>query len=210
MSGEIVEEPVTIPVGEIELEGLLSLPSQASNVGVVVCHPHPLYGGDMYNNVVSALVEAFQAQGVATLRFNFRGVGNSTGSHAGGIGETNDVKAAVSYLLSRHALSTVAVAGYSFGSFVGLASGANDPRVHKLIAVALPIATRDPSFLNSVAKPILLISGDRDDYSPIPELSRLVSKLPDPKTLVVVEGADHFWRGMEGRVAEAAVAFLAD
>lgn len=203
-----MEEHVTFPVGDITLEGLLSIPSQTPKVGAVICHPHPLYGGEMHNNIVSALVDAFQAVGIATLRFNFRGVGNSEGEHDEGNAEVDDVKAAVTYLLSRQAVPTVVVAGYSFGSMVGLRAGADDPRVHKLIGVALPIGMRDASFLLNANKPILLISGDHDNYSPVPVLQDLVAKLSEPKALKIVDGADHFFWGLENKVAEVAVGFL--
>jgi alpha/beta superfamily hydrolase len=203
-----VEEHVTFPVGDMMLEGLFWAPAQASRVGVVLCHPHPLYGGEMRNNVVSALAEALQQAECATLRFNFRGVGQSAGTHDQGNGEVDDVQAAVTYLLSRQAVPTVAVAGYSFGSMVGLRAGVDDPRVHKLIGIALPIGTRDASFLLPATKPKLLISGDRDSVSPLAALQDLVARLPDPKALVTIHGADHFFRGQEGEVARAAVAFL--
>ena len=107
-----MEERVTFPVGDITLEGLLSVPAQAPQIGAVLCHPHPLYGGEMHNNIVSALVDAFRLAGIATLRFNFRGVGNSEGEHDEGNAEVDDVKAAVTYLLSRQAVTTVfAVSG---------------------------------------------------------------------------------------------------
>lgn len=203
-----MEEQVTFSAGEITLEGLFQTPAPMPAVGAVICHPHPLYGGEMQNNIVSALMTAFQQAGVATLRFNFRGVGRSSGSHGQGEAELEDVKAAVTYLLSRQNFQTVVVAGYSFGSMVGLQAGATDLRVHKLIGVAFPLGFRDPSFLLNVTKPKLLISGDHDNYSPIPALQNLLTQLPDPKTLVIVKGADHFFWGQEGEVAQAAVDFL--
>lgn len=203
-----MEEQVTFSAGDITLEGLFQTPAQTPTIGAVLCHPHPLYGGEMHNNIVSALMTAFQQAGVATLRFNFRGVGRSSGSHGQGEAELEDVKAAVTYLLSRQPFQTVVVAGYSFGSMVGLQAGAADPRVHKLIGVAFPLGFRDPSFLLSVTKPKLLISGDHDTYSPVPDLQKLLTQMPDPKTLVIVKGADHFFWGQEGEVATAAVEFL--
>lgn len=205
---EAMEEHVTFSVGDITLEGLFWAPPQAPSIGAVLCHPHPLYGGEMRNNVVSALARALQQAGVATLRFNFRGVGQSGGEHGGGEAEVEDVKAAVTYLLSRHAVPTVVVAGYSFGSMVGLRAGVADPRVHKLIGVALPLGFGDPSFLLSAAKPTLLISGDRDNFSPLAGLQRLFAQLPEPKALVTVNGADHFFWGQEDEIAKAAVEFL--
>jgi uncharacterized protein len=203
-----VEEKVTFPVGDIVLEGLLGLPVKAARTGVVICHPHPLYGGDMGNNVVEALVRRFEREKHATLRFNFRGVGASGGEHGEGIAEVDDVKAAVGFLLSRQACDVVVVAGYSFGSMVGLRAGADDSRVHKLIGVALPIATRDVSFLERVTKPKLLVSGDRDDYSPVARLNELFARLPEPKQLEIIRHADHFFGGLETDVAGAAARFL--
>jgi alpha/beta superfamily hydrolase len=203
-----MEEKVTFPVGDIALEGLLALPHEQPRIGIVVCHPHPLYGGEMHNNVVTALVRAFQVAGHATLRFNFRGVARSGGRHDDGNGEQDDVKGAVSCLLGRVSPPTVVVAGYSFGSIVGLKAGARDPRVSKLIGVALPIARRDTSFLEGVAKPKLLISGDRDDISPAAQLAALFARLSEPKQLAIVRGADHFFAGLERDVADAAVRFL--
>ncbi len=203
-----MEEQVTFPVGDIVLEGLLGLPAKPRGTGVVICHPHPLYGGDMRNNVVEALVRRFAREKYATLRFNFRGVGESGGAHGQGIAEVDDVKAAVGFLLERQACEVVVVAGYSFGSMVGLRAGADDPRVHKLIGVALPIATRDVSFLERVTKPKLLVSGDRDDYSPVPQLNELFARLPEPKQLDIIRHADHFFHGLETDVAGAVARFL--
>jgi len=203
-----VEEQVRFPAGNVVLEGLLSLPEPAARTGVVVCHPHPLYGGEMHNNVVEAMALSLRRAGHATLRFNFRGVGGSSGAHGDGIAEIEDVKGAVSCLLERQAFETVIVAGYSFGAMVGLRAGADDPRVATLIGVAFPIATRDASFLQSVTKPKLLVSGDRDDHSPVPALEALCARLPEPKQLVIVNGADHFFRGREILVADAALRFI--
>jgi alpha/beta superfamily hydrolase len=145
---------------------------------------------------------------MATLRFNFRGVGQSGGTHDQGNGEVDDVQAAVTYLSSRVAVPIVAIAGYSFGSMVGLRAGTTDARVHKLIGVALPIGVRDASFLLSSTKPKLLISGDHDNISPLAALQDLVAKLPEPKRLLTLHGADHFFWGQEREVAKAAVEFL--
>jgi len=201
------EQAIRFAAGAIELEGLVAIPAHAT-AGAVVCHPHPLYGGDMHNNVVAALTEAFGRAGLATLRFNFRGVGSSDGQHDDGRGEVEDVTAAVTELLSRLDLTHVAVAGYSFGAWVGLKAGAQDARVHKLIGVAPPVASRDFSFLAATAKPTLIIAGDRDDHAPLSRLEPLMQSLPEPKALTMVPGADHFFRGLEPAICRAAVAFL--
>jgi hypothetical protein len=175
---------------------------------VVVCHPHPLRGGDMQNNVVEALVTGFADAGFATLRFNFRGVGASTGTHDDGRGEIDDVQAAVTGLLARHAVETVVVAGYSFGAWVGLAAGARDARVHRLIGVAPPVASRDHGFLAGTGKPTLLIAGEADPIAPLDRLRTLDAGMAGSRALVVVGGADHFFVGREAEVAAAGIRFL--
>jgi hypothetical protein len=203
-----VEKSVTFPVGDVTLEGLLWTPPSSPAMGVVLCHPHPLYGGEMHNTIVAALAETLQHAGIMTLRFNFRGVGQSQGTHGHGEAEVADVQAAVTALLGHHAVPTVVVAGYSFGAMVGLRAGAQDARVHSLIGVALPLARRDASFLLTAYKPTLLISGDQDDISPVPALQDLVAKLPGPKKLMTIPHADHFFWGQERIVAQAALTFL--
>lgn len=203
-----MEQQVRFPAGDEMLEGLLSLPEPGARTSVVLCHPHPLFGGEMRNNVVEGVAIALQRAGHATLRFNFRGVGGSSGTHGDGIAEIDDVTAAVTCLLERQAFETVVVAGYSFGSIVGSKAAASDPRVHKLIAIALPIANRDASFLEAVTKPKLLVSGDRDDYSPLPKLQTLFARLPEQKQIAVIEGADHFLAGREILVADASLRFI--
>src|SRR3989441_7111354 len=130
---ERVDKKVTFPAGDLTLEGRVWLATGSRNVGVVLCHPHPLHGGNMYSNVVSAVAEALWQHDVSTLRFNFRGTGVSTGSHGGGDTEGADVAAAVGYLLSCQPVSTLVVLGYSFGAAVGLLAGAADPRVTTLV-----------------------------------------------------------------------------
>lgn len=203
-----MEERVIFQAGNLTLEGLLWTPVRGGEKGAVLCHPHPLYGGDMYNNVVSALAEALQKQNMATLRFNFRGTGRSEGEHGGGEAEGEDVQAAVSYLLSRRAVSTLAVVGYSFGAAVGLRAGAEDARVTTLVGVALPVGVADPSFLLSCIKAKLFVAGDQDSFCPLPALKDLFTRCPEPKAMAVVSGADHFFWGQEAEVAQAVVGFL--
>jgi alpha/beta superfamily hydrolase len=203
-----LEKRVTFPCVHITLEGLLSFSS--SSTGVVVCHPHPLYGGEMMNNVVQALVDALSDRGDATLRFNFRGTGRSGGTHGGGTSEVQDVTSAVDYLVEVTGVTRVAVAGYSFGAAVGLRAGMDDPRVSALIGIALPVAMMDGSFLIPCTKPKLLVAGSLDDICPPDALEDLFSRLPDPKLLKIVPGTDHFWFGHEAEAGRAAAAFLTD
>src|SRR5215467_7897457 len=116
------EEPITFSSGNLTLEAMIARPSSSMGRGGVVCHPHPLYGGSMFNNVVESALEAMWRLGWATLRFNFRGVGGSQGAHSGGSGEVDDAVAAVHFLASELALAprTIALAGYSFGAMMAM------------------------------------------------------------------------------------------
>ena len=204
-----MDEKVTFSSGGLLLEGCLSRSASGRDVGVVLCHPHPLHGGNMYSNVVYGVAKALWEHDVATLRFNFRGTGASQGVHGGGDTEGEDVAAAVTYLLSCQTVSTLAVLGYSFGAGVGLLAGAADPRVTALIGVAPPVVRRDFSPLLTCPKPKLFVVGDKDHVCPLPALQDLLARCPEPKILALLPGADHFFLGREAEIARAVVTFLA-
>ncbi len=195
------ESPVTFKSGELELEGLIALPERDSAGAAVVCHPHPMYGGSMCNNVVEAALDALWQRGYATLRFNFRGVGASEGEYDGGEGEVDDARAAVAYLAGRRSAASVLLAGYSFGASVALQAGMDDPGVGRVVAIALPVAMLKVRIAADVTKPMLLVSGDRDSYSPIDPLRELAAKIGKAARLEFIEGADHFFGGFEPRLS---------
>jgi len=198
----MTEQEISFKSGELTLEGLLANPSDGASAAVV-CHPHPMYGGSMYNGVVEAVLAALWPLGYATLRFNFRGVGESEGEHDGGIGEVDDARAALRFLAAQTGgrASEAVMAGYSFGASVAMRAGIDDSAVSRIIAVALPIAMIPVASI-ATSKPILLASGDRDSYSPVPKLMELAAKLGASARLEVIAGADHFFSGYEGRLAE--------
>jgi alpha/beta superfamily hydrolase len=162
----------------------------------------------MYSNVISAVAEALWQHDVTTLRFNFRGTGASDGTHGDGDAEGADVIAAVEYLLSCQAVSTLVVVGYSFGAGVGLLAGAADPRVTTLIGIAPPVGRRDFSPLLTCSKPKLFVVGDKDHVCPLPVLQELVARCPAPTALTLLPGADHFFLGRDTEVAQAVGTFL--
>jgi uncharacterized protein len=190
------EEKVFIPSKEVQLEGLLSI-QEAFSVkgGVILCHPHPQYGGDMHNLVISTAAEAANQEGFSTLRFNFRGVGRSGGSYSEGVGEREDVKAAVDHLFSAlgHSASPLVLLGYSFGAWAGLPVGVQDDRIKGMVAIAPPLELHDFGFLEGNKKRKLLIAGDRDFFCPLPLLKKCFERLEEPKSLAMIEGADHFF-----------------
>ena len=196
------EEHVTFAAGDLTIEGLLASPGGGAPAAIV-CHPHPLYGGSMFNNVVEAILAALWLLGYATLRFNFRGVGASEGEHDGGIGEADDALAALAFLKSQDGVRSdgAVMAGYSFGAAVATQAGLRSADVSRIVAVALPLAMIPPP--TGASKPILLASGDRDSYSPVPKLQELVAQLGASAQLEIVRGADHFFGGYESQLAAA-------
>jgi alpha/beta superfamily hydrolase len=185
------------------LEGLLNAGSPDATHVAVVCHPHPLYGGTLHNKVVFQTMKALHGFGFPVLRFNFRGTGLSEGKHAGGIGEVDDVRAALDWLEHEFALPVI-FAGFSFGAAVGLRAACPDPRVTTLIALGLPATPIDDrvfefEFLRSCAKPKLFVSGSRDQFGPPGKLEALVANFAGPKKLVRIQAGDHFF---EGRLKE--------
>jgi uncharacterized protein len=203
------EIQVSFRSGDLTLEGLLANP-RANAPAAVVCHPHPLYGGSMYNNVVDAILAAMWQAGFATLRFNFRGVGASEGEHDGGPGEVDDAAAAMTYLLAQPGVRKegAVMAGYSFGAMVAVSVGYERAEIARIVAVALPLAMADARIPEGATKPVLLVSGDRDSYSPVAGLQALKSKIGDSARLEIVAGADHFFGGREAELARAIGAAL--
>ncbi|MFZ0658742.1 MAG: alpha/beta family hydrolase [Candidatus Binataceae bacterium] len=201
----MTESLVTLRCDDLTLEGLLARPERSgASPGAVICHPHPMYGGSMNNNVVEAIIAAMWRRGYATLRFNFRGVGASEGEYDGGEGEAADARAAVEFLAAQPDIDrdAIALAGYSFGAAVALRAGLGDSRGARVIAVALPGAAMDSGIKMAATKPVLLVSGDRDTYSPIPTLEQAQQKLGAAATLRVIAGADHFFGGYESLLAD--------
>jgi uncharacterized protein len=189
------------------LEALLNMGASDASHAALVCHPHPLFGGTLHNKVVFHTMKALSAFGFPVLRFNFRGTGLSVGEHEHGVGEQDDVRAALDWLHHEFHLPLM-FAGFSFGAAVGLRPACEDERVKAVIGVGIPVAAIDDrsydfSFLTSCAKPKLLISGARDQFGPRVALETLSNSLPEPKRLVIIEGADHFFEGRLREMREA-------
>jgi alpha/beta superfamily hydrolase len=203
----MTETPVTFPSGSLRLEGLVAVPTDATRA-VVVCHPHPEYGGTMHDAVVTAVARSLGAAGVATLRFNFRGVGASEGLHGGGTAEVDDVRAALDCLAAQAPGTRLALAGYSFGAAVAVRAAVADPRPERLVAIALPAAMLDAAFLAECRTPTLFVQGDRDQFSPVRQFEALVARCPALTRVVRIAGADHFLHGAVDRVGESVVRFV--
>jgi hypothetical protein len=189
------------PAGQ--LEALLNAGSTEATHAAVVCHPHPVYGGTLHNKVVFHAMKALNNLGLPVLRFNFRGAGLSHGEHDRGAGEIDDLRAALDWL-DREFHRPIVFAGFSFGAAIGLRAAAPDPRVPALIGLGTPISlvdnrSYDYEFLTDSTKPKLFVSGSRDQFASKAKLETLVQSLAEPKKLVIIEAADHFF---EGRLRE--------
>jgi alpha/beta superfamily hydrolase len=184
------------PAGRIE--AIFNRPPEGAvtRAAAVICHAHPLHGGMMHFKVVFRAAKALQNQGIAALRFNFRGVGRSDGTHDGGVGEQEDVRAALSELTRRQPGLPLLLGGFSFGSAMTAKVAAGDERVKAVLILGFPITRLDSTAdLAEVRQPRLFVQGSEDEFGPGSAIRKLVSSLPEPKRLEVIEGADHFFTG---------------
>jgi alpha/beta superfamily hydrolase len=185
-----------IPAPHGRLEAILKAPRTGEGHDVaLVLHPHPLGGGTMHNKVVFRAAAALNDAGLITLRINFRGVGQSTGSHDDGDGERADVRAGLDYLTKNYANQEITLCGFSFGARVGLEVGLADDRVVRLISIGTPVDKYDFGFIEQCRKPILFVHGEHDEYGNVDRLRALVARvaLNCDAQLRVIEGAGHFF-----------------
>lgn len=204
----MTSKPVTFVSQGLALEGVLHEPAAGgSSPAVVVCHPHPLYGGDMQSEVVVSICERLVAGGIAALRFNFRGVGGSEGSFGGGEAEQEDVRGAITYLRESGPVDpeNLGLVGYSFGAAVALSTA--EPGVRALAAVSPPLPTFDSVRLEPDI-PLLLVAGDRDEFAGGPRLAEAASALGGRVQVTFIPGADHFWWGHVDALAETVAEFF--
>lgn len=194
------------------LESILWTPVGAapSPLAAVVCHPHPLFGGTMHNKVVYQTAKAMDALGIPVLRFNFRGAGLSAGVHDRGAGEQGDARAALDFLASEFPGVPLLLAGFSFGAWVGLRAGCEDPRVSHLIGLGIPVSSTDFSFLRQCDKPKLFVHGSKDEFGVVEKVEALIPTLAGDNQLAVVEGVDHFFAGKLDQLNRAITAWLTD
>ena len=208
----VTREEVFIRCGSIILEGLLEVPDGTASCagGAVICHPHPQFGGNMFNNVVRALRKAFLERHLICLRFNFRGTGSSEGNYGGGIDEIEDVRAALDFAEGIEQLKSkkLVLAGYSFGCWVALNAAARDPRPDRLIGISPPVDEYDFSFLKEETRPKLLVAGDSDFVCSLPKFRQLLDEIPEPKMGKILPDTDHFHVGREESLVSEVNVFL--
>jgi uncharacterized protein len=207
MTEELLRE-IAGPQGP--LEALLEQPAAAPRAACVFAHPHPLHGGTMHTKVVFHATKALARIGVAVLRFNFRGVGRSSGTHDGGPGEMDDYRAALDYMAARYPGIELWAAGFSFGSWIAWNVGLDDPRVALLLGIGLPVNRFDFSPVKDTDKAKFLIHGELDEQISAREIRRFYGELHEPKELAMVDGAGHSFDGATTEVGEAVEDLLKD
>ncbi len=202
----MAEEPIFFMSGTIKIEGLLRI--MPGDRGVVISHPHSLYGGSMHNNVVESLVRVYQQAGYTTLRFNFRGVGRSQGEYDEGQGEQEDVKSALHYL-SKQGITGIDLASYSFGAWVNAIAGLKQNTVQRMIMVSPPVAYLDFSSIPFTPQLQLVIAGSRDEIAPLELIKTMLPNWNPKARLEVIEGADHFYVGYTDKLESTLTEYLA-
>lgn len=177
------------------------MPSGPPRAAAVVCHPHPQYGGDMDNPVVTSIADALSADGIATVRFNFGGVGASEGTYGGGPAEVDDVRAALRALCAAVPAVPISIVGYSFGSWVGAQAAVDDAEIAHVVAVGPPVNLMDWTFASSLSGRLSIVVGDHDQFCQL-------QRLDDSTPRTIIAGADHFFAARYAEVAEAVLGFL--
>jgi len=194
-----MEEKIEFSAGDLKIEGLLDKTNETD--GVVITHPHPQYGGNMHNNVVGAIARTYQALGYSTLRFNFRGVGSSQGSPSDGIGEQEDVRAAIAYLADL-GVKQIDLTGYSYGAWVNGNISCAEDGIANMVMVSPPVAFIDFGPVGALDCLKLIITGSRDDIAPAEMIRRSYRKWNSEAQFEVIDGADHFYGGYEDQLEE--------
>ncbi len=186
------EEKIRFHSKGLSIEGLLNM--QGGERGVVITHPHPLYGGTMHNQVVETLVTIYQDKGFSTLRFNFRGAGDSEGSYDHGKGEKEDVRSALRYLYD-NGKRQLDLAGYSFGAWVNARIDDSESTIQRIIMISPPVTFLDFSFLSFNPKIEAVVTGGKDDIAAVDRIRSFIYTWNPEARLEVIEGADHFYSG---------------
>jgi alpha/beta superfamily hydrolase len=194
------------------LEALLDEPASPPRAAVVFAHPLPTHGGTMHTKAVFQGTKGLLRAGCAVLRFNFRGVGRSAGTFSSGPGEKGDFTAALDYAAARYPNLPLWAAGFSFGAWIALETGAADDRVSVLIGIAPPVTKMGYDFSSTrrSAKPKFFVQGEADEICPFQDMWKFYGEIPEPKELIVIDAADHLFDGHTTEVGEALEDLLAD
>ncbi|TFF84385.1 MAG: alpha/beta fold hydrolase [Promethearchaeota archaeon] len=203
-------QQLLIPNNDVQLEAEY-FPAKNGTIRpcTLICHPHPQFGGDMYNNVVSYVFKTLIDHNLATLRFNFRGVGKSTGSHTGGQGEISDVIACIDFLISNLNIDSILICGYSYGAAIGCSAINYSKKLKGFVAISFPWDFMGNKYKKNsqTNKPKLFIQGNKDNIAHYSKFLEHYDDYDNPKEYKIIDGADHFYWGHEKQVAELVYQF---
>jgi alpha/beta superfamily hydrolase len=206
-------ERIFIPNNEIKLEAeLFQSDSETKDVFVLICHPHPQYGGNMFNNVVSGVFNKLIKNNFSCLRFNFRAVGRSTGTHSNGSGELSDVYACIDFLINERKSEKIFLCGYSYGAAIGCSAVEYSDRIAGYISISFPwgfMGSKQKEMSQS-SKPKLFIQGNEDTVAHFSSFQENFDYYLEPKHKLIIDKADHFYWGFEEQVADAVLQFLSN
>ncbi len=202
-------EKIFISGGNVQLEAEICDFKNQTN-GILLCHPHPQFGGNMHNNVTSGLFNSLSENNVSCMRFNFRGVGSSTGNHTHGSGEIEDVKSCVDFLINDLDKGRVLICGYSYGAAIGSSVVNYSEKIVGFIAISFPFEFMGPKYVKSSnsTKFKLFIQGDRDSIAPFKDFKGFYEKFLEPKEFVLISGADHFYWGYERQISSEVIKYI--
>lgn len=177
---------------------------------VVFGHPHPQFGGTMHTKAAYQSAKALARIGCAVLRFNFRGTGRSAGLFDDGPGEMADFRAGLDFMHDCYPGAQLWAAGMSFGAWIGLSVGAEDPRVSLLLGVSTPVSKYDFTSVANSPKPKCFIHAERDEICSLKEMREFYARAIEPKELAVIDMANHLFDGRVSEVADAVEDLLVD
>ena len=195
---------------ELELEAeYFESKSNRQNLTVLICHPHPQYGGNMHNNVVSGVFNKLMKIDISCLRFNFRGVGRSTGNHSNGTGELSDVQKSIDFLINEKNCERIIICGYSYGAAIGCSAINYSEKIIGYISISFPWDFMGSKYkkLSQSNKPKLFIQGNQDTVAIYERFEENYNYYLDPKESKIIEGADHFYIGYEEQIADEVLKF---
>ncbi len=184
-----MEKNISFTADSYEIQGLFY---KGSKKGVVITHPHPLYGGDMNNYIVETIQSAYKNKNYSTLRFNFRGVEKSQGSHDEGKGEQNDVLGAIEYL-KQQGCDSITISGYSFGTWVNTMVVYNNSLTHEMTMISPPVAFMDFNPIKPIPNLKLVIAGSHDEIGPPNQIESIINKWNPDAVFKIIKNGDHFY-----------------
>ncbi|MGV9199801.1 MAG: alpha/beta hydrolase [Promethearchaeia archaeon] len=208
----VAAQSLYINANGLKLEAEMFESNANKENAVIICHPHPQYGGSMYNNVVSGVFSHLKKEKISCLRFNFRGVGRSTGSHSGRVGELDDVKACVDFLLKEKNISNIVICGYSYGAAIGCSAVNYSEKIVGFIAISFPWDFMGQNFkkISQTQKPKFFIQGNQDSIAKYNRFQEHYEDYQEPKDYSIIDGANHFYRGYEKQVSEKVYKYCKD